>query len=246
MSALEQALMHDPLLASNLLRYANSPLHRRTSDVTNVPVALKLLGLKSVRSAIVTATIRSILPSDNAIGQAALAHMVDISMLCKLVGSVCCPGRSDDQEFLGLVHDVGMLTLAANYESVYDALMTRSHAEHIAIDALEREEFGISHDIVTARTAQEFRLPGGHIDILMTFHSREPVQAIESDEIRDTCVLALAHRLRNEFADTGQHLEETIIEDTDQLVGLLGISSGQLDDIRARIPDILEANIRVD
>lgn len=238
---LEQAVMHDPLLASSLLRYANSPLYRRSNEVTNVPTALKLLGLNSVRSAIVTASIRSMLPVDNRIGQLLLGHMIDIATLCKLIGTQCCSDAGNDLEFLGLVHDVGMLTLAANFERAYDKILNQATSRGGTLDELERREFGISHDVVTARTAEIFRLPRRHIDIIAHFHSRPAVQDIATDDDRDTCVLALAHRLREEIDDAGESFQETIAGQTGQLAALLGIDAQQLDTLRARAAELIQS-----
>ena len=44
---LEKAIMLDPILASTLLRYANSPLMRRSAEISSVPSAL-VSGARSV------------------------------------------------------------------------------------------------------------------------------------------------------------------------------------------------------
>ena len=246
MQALEQAVMHDPLLASSLLRYANSPLYRRASEITNIPTALKLLGLNSVRSAVVTASIRSVLPVDSRVGQYLLAHMTDIAMLCKLISIRCCAGAGNDLEFLGLVHDVGMLTLAANFERAYDNILTQAIQQGVGIDVLERNEFGISHDRVTALTAETFRLPKRHVDIVASFHSQQSLQAIESEQDRDVCVLALAHCLRDELAEgenstmASPSFKETLPGQAQPLAALLNIDSLQLDALRDKAAELIQ------
>ena len=227
---LESAIMHDPVLASTLLRYANSPLMRRSASVSNVPHALRLLGLNSVKSAVVTATIRSLLPQDNEVSSAILEHMTSISTLCRLIAAYVCRDESDELEFLGLVHDVGMLTLFSNYSESYSELFKIAMNDELAVDDLEEAEYGVNHGIISSRTAQEFRLPELHIELLHDFHNREPLQAVESEKDRDACILALAHRLYQESGDNV--ILESVLEDEAQLAALLSLSEDQLAEIK--------------
>lgn len=242
MSALEQSIMHDPLLASSLLRYANSPLNRRATEVTNIPTALKLLGLKSVRSAIVTAAIRSFLPADSTVGQIILSHMVEISILCKVIAAVVCPAERDDLEFLGLVHDVGMLTLAANFTETYEELVNTAKNQNTPIDELEKQTLNISHSMVSARTAQEFRLPQSHIELLRHFHHHQVALKINDERDRDTCILALAHLIRNQIPSIENTLLESITETIPQMQQALRLTDEQLASITAQATDLLQDN----
>lgn len=236
---LEKAIMHDPILAGTLLRYANSPLMRRSAEISSVPSALRLLGLKSVRSAIVTATIRSLLPKDNLAGKHILTHMIEISMLCKLIAKRICSPVSDELEFLGLVHDVGVLTLISNFDKVYSALFNRAIKEDIELDILEMNEFGINHNVVSARTAQEFRLPALHVNLLRNFHSRGPITAVNDEADKDTCILALAHKLEYQYSKNSK-IKETVIETIEELANLLSIDEKQLSELHTEAQDILE------
>ncbi|WP_455205062.1 HDOD domain-containing protein [Kaarinaea lacus] len=242
MKALEHSIMHDPLLASSILRYANSPLNRRATQVTNIPTALKLLGLKSVRSAIVSAAIRSFLPTDSSVGQVILSHMVEISMLCKLIAAVVCPTERDDLEFLGLVHDVGMLTLAANFTETYEELINTAKNQNTPIDELEKQTLNICHSMVSARTAQEFRLPQSHIELLRHFHHHQVALKINDERDRDTCILALAHLIRNQIPNIESTLLENITETIPQMQQALHLTDEQLASITAQATDLLQNN----
>jgi len=241
MRALEETIKQDPLMASTVIRYANSPLYRRPSEVTNVPMALRLLGLKCVHSAVVMATIRSTLPAESKSSQVILAHLLEISVLCKLIARQCCADSADDLEFLGLFHDVGMLVLAVNFTEPYEELLSRALAGAGPVDELERELFGLTHDAVGARVAHEFRLPAADVELLRQFHSREPLTEAVSEQDRNTCVLALAHRLRAESSTLAPGFEETIGETLPQLQAALGLSDAQLEGLRGERESLLAA-----
>lgn len=240
--ALEQAIMQDPILASTLLRYANSPLYRRPQEIANVPTALRLLGLKSVHSAIVNATMRALLPCDNALARRILEHMTTTSMLCRIIARHCCRAAADDLEFLGLIHDVGMLVLAVNFSGPYECIVATALNEALEIDRLELDEFGLTHDPVGARVARDFRLPARHAELLAGFHSREPLAAVTDERTRDTAILALAHRLLRERIGADPQLPETIAESAAQLQTLLALSAETVDAIIEEYTQIAAGN----
>ena len=228
---LEQAILCDPILASTLLRYANSPLNRRRQEITNVPTALRLLGLKSVHSAIITATMHSLLPEDSSLGKQILEHLLATSLMCKLIARHCCRTSADDLEFLGLIHDVGMLVLASNFSTPYRNIIAAAVNEGTEIDRLEQAEFGLSHDSVSAHVAHDFRLPERHVELLRSFHQRDAISEVNDECARDVCVLSLAHRLLNDYAEVSPQLPETIHESSDQLKQALDVSDQMIETI---------------
>ena len=170
MGKVDSIIMQDPVLAGTLLRYANSPLYRRGSEISNVPAATRMIGIKNVRSAVVMTTLRATCPAESALTKTILQHSLGIAALCKLIAKKSCPAAADDLELLGLIHDIGMVVLACNVEDAYQSLLARSQAENIAVDKLEKIEFGFTHDQIAARALHEFRLPERHETVLTHFH----------------------------------------------------------------------------
>jgi HD-like signal output (HDOD) protein len=190
---------------------------------------LRLLGLKSVRSSIVTATIQSLVVDDNPISKQILEHMLGISTLCKLIARSCCSDATDDLEFLGLVHDLGMLTLAANLKQAYTDVVIQAQQSGQALDVAEREAFGISHNVVSARVAVDFRLPKPHIELLQSFHQPQAKQDRAADtQQRDACILSLAHHLFEQLNPQANGILETVVESADDAKRALGLSEEQI------------------
>ncbi|MCK5639598.1 MAG: HDOD domain-containing protein [Gammaproteobacteria bacterium] len=224
---LEQVILQDPLLASTVIRYANSPLYRRTAEISNVHTAIQLLGIRCIRGAIVSATIHSALSTENTVGQRILSHMLDISALCKLIARKCCQKAADDLEFLGLFHDIGMLILAENFPEQYVQLLDQASSESKPVDALEKEVFGISHDQVTVRASHDFRLPQQYQDLLKEFHSRPLLTEIEIESDQYVAILSLAHYLLISVKQNEDCFYETLGESLESLKELLVISPEQ-------------------
>ena len=234
---LSDVVMQDPILASTILRYANSPLNRRASEISNVPVAITLLGVKSLRSAIVTATLHSLVPADSSVCAAILDHTLNVAVASRLIAQVVCPLQEHDLEFLGLVHDLGMLVLATNFSTQYANILSISNLQNIAIDLIETNEFGVSHDEVGVFIARTYRLPKADIELLAGFHDEKILSSNNGGINRDINILYLAHLLLNELRSTGLRIIETLPLTLQQLECTLGLTKDSIDSIRSQLND---------
>jgi len=238
-TALEQALMNDPVQAGELLRYANSPLFRRASEVTNVPAAVRLLGLKNVRSAIVMSTLNSALPVDCPEAKDILAHLVSIATLCRLIAKVCCRARMDDMALLGLIHDVGMIVLATNFADSYRSIRARSVAESLPLDVLELETYGLCHDDLAERVCRAFRLPASYQEVLSSLHYHPP--GLTGTESQEWGILTLAHHLLPDTGLPGGDVLETLAASREELAEMLALSDADLDGVIAAAQSLRQA-----
>ena len=224
---LEKTLLSDPILASTLIKYANSPLYRRANQVSNVPTAIRILGLKSIRSAVAMATMRAIAEPETAVSRAILNHNLDIALLSKLIARKCFPGLADDLEFLGLIHDMGMLILNQSFPDEYQTLFTRSLNEGISITTLEEQQFELTHDIIMAAVSERFRLPEAYVDTLANFHTHKPTTSIDRHIDHYQCILDLAHHLWPQIANEGECFAEEIVDSQEKLGILLELNESQ-------------------
>jgi len=230
MDEVDSTIMQDPVLAGTLLRYANSPLYRRGGEISNVPAATRMIGIKNVRSAVVMTTLRATCPAESELTTSILQHSLGIAALCKLIAKRSCPTAADDLELLGLIHDIGMVVLACNVEAEYQLLLARAQAENIAVDKLEKIEFGFTHDQIAARALHEFRLPKRHETVLTHFH--QPPDENETDEAlkKERAVLVLAHRLLFDMRGDAAG-NETFFESTDELMRILNLDEAALETV---------------
>ena len=235
---IDKTIMQDPVLAGTLLRYANSPLYRRGGEVSNVPTATRLIGLKNVRSAVVMSTLRATCPVDNELSHTILEHSLSVATLCKLIARQTCPGVQDDLELVGLIHDIGMVVLSTNVEVEYKALIAQSQAEQVALDVLEQASFGFNHDQIAVKALHEFRLPKRHETVLLHFHQQN--EELDEAMAKERAVLVLAHRLLDEQGEN-PHFIETLFESTDSLCEQLDIDNDTLTALREQARNTLAA-----
>lgn len=228
---LEKTILSDPILASTLIKYANSPLYRRANQISNVPTAIRILGLKSIRSAVAMATMRTMAEPETAVSRAILNHSLDIALLSKLIARKTHPELADDLEFLGLIHDMGMLILNQSFPEEYQTLFTRSINDNIPITTLEEKQFELTHDIIMAAVSERFRLPEPYVDTLANYHIHKPSTSLEQRTGHYFCILDLAHHLWPVVIDEEECFNEIIIDSQERLGILLDLNESQLQEI---------------
>ena len=224
---LEKTILSDPTLASTLIKYANSPLYRRANQISNVPTAIRILGLKSIRSAVAMATMRAMADPETATSRAILNHNLDIALLSKLIAQKTHPEYADDLEFLGLIHDMGMLILNQSFPDEYQALFTRSVNEGISITTLEEQQFELTHDIIMAAVSERFRLPETYIETLANYHIHKPTTSIGQRTGHYLCILDLAHHLWPQITNEGDCFAEEVVDSQEKLGILLDLNESQ-------------------
>ena len=235
---LERTILLDPILASTLIKYANSPLYRRANKITNVPGAIRVLGLRNIRSAVVMATMRALARPEAEANRAIWGHSIDISMLCKLIARETTPDMADDMEFIGLIHDLGLLVLANSFPARYNDLLRQARLDNTGLDELELAEFGQQHDMIVRHVLEKFRIPEEYIVLLSGFHTHTPLSADQGDATRQLAILDLAHHLWLGALPHSVQIPETIVETVESLQRRLSIG----DDFMERVFEVFSAH----
>ncbi|MBN4073644.1 MAG: hypothetical protein COC05_02365 [Gammaproteobacteria bacterium] len=232
---IEEKIMQDPALAGTVIRYANSPLYRRREEITNVPNALRMLGLKNVRSAVVMATLHAVNNNNSAANNSIWKHVQLVAMLCKLIAIKVKPTVADDAEFAGLLHDLGALVLSNNLGEKYETLYQRALEEEQPLEAIEQEALGINHDQVMLHLASQLRLPEKLKAILSSIHMREKIDRIEHEADYIHAIVSTAHLLLEQIGNDPLSKGEGFPETLDELKTLLNLDESMLEKIIAKV-----------
>ena len=229
---LAEVVEKDPALAGYIIKYANSPLFHRQSKIINLTAALSMLGFKSIRSAVVSAIMRSQKDQRNTVDDKIWEHSQLISTLCRLIAKQVAPALVDDLQFIGLVHDIGMLMLNHYDPAKYQAMVSQSQVQAQApdmLDLLEMQAFGVTHDVVSVRVCDQFRFVEQVGQVIGSYHACEidaDVELLESDIERIACILSLAHHIEHRLEKT--IFNQSIPYEAEHAMKLLNIDSDMI------------------
>jgi putative nucleotidyltransferase with HDIG domain len=216
----------DQTLSARVLRVANSPFYGMTKSVASIQDAIVILGLKAVKSLVVTAAIIDTLklPPMAWFDQAtfwrhSLATAVCARHLAGLAGF-----NPDIAYTAGLLHDIGRLLLIVCYPEPYRlAVARKTELDCMLVDA-EREVLGLSHMEAGEALASHWRFAPVIRDAVSYHHSPPQVDnATLTDVIH--CADLLAHALDME------HNPDTLVGKIDEAAwGRLNLDLDKLAD----------------
>lgn len=186
-----RAIGLDPVLSSTLLRYANSPAHRRAREATTVQQAINVLGLRQVRAAVVVATMRGFC-GDDPVSFLLWEQGLAISTLARAIAVLRFPALADEVELLGLLHNLGAQVLNCNFPDVYRDLLEGALQDGMPVQLAEREMFGLHRGDLLPLLADRFHLPQRVQQVLAAFHARQVPQEAETPASRALACLWLA------------------------------------------------------
>lgn len=155
------AIKRDSALTAKFLQIANSPLYRQWNEITDLKRMLIILGLKNVRKIIITSSVQQFFSK--------LAKKIDINIHHLWLRSLVCAHlaeklalqlnyqRTEEAYLAGLLHQIGMLLLFANYEENYLGILEQFEIVD-DFSALEQGNYGIDHCEVGAALLESWKL----------------------------------------------------------------------------------------
>ena len=172
MKFLADKISHDQALAATALRLANSSFYGMPSRVGNMQQAISLLGLSTMRSLLVAATITT------SFGPETQASLDLATFWRESIGTAVCarhlalrgPAVPGTAFIAGLLHDIGRLVIATCYGPAQSAVVAWQAAHGGAISDAERAIIGTDHAAIGAMLATHWHFPQEIVDAVADHH----------------------------------------------------------------------------
>lgn len=193
--AVEQSIGHEPVLASRVLRLANSSFFGFAGRIGSLREACLVLGSRTLRQTILAAAVMQQLEVDGSLldAQKLWRHALATGAIAKYIARVF----DIDQELAftaGLLHDLGKLALAAYFTEEYrQVLLQHADSGGLMLET-ERRQLGFDHAMVGELLARKWHFPAALAQAVGRHHLPDPA---DSTELADLIHLAdvLAHAL---------------------------------------------------
>ncbi len=202
---------NDPALAGRVIKAANLLVRREGRPVASIMDAVSLLGIKSVRQLALSLSLVadfSAGPCQHFDYQKFWAHSACGGLAAQEVVAKTHLGVADEAFLLGMLAQIGRLTLATVFPSEYSLILERL-TDSDDLNALEREAFGLDHNQITALMLADWGMPKLFQDVALHIECPEasPLKEGErnwrllqlfhfSDHLAEVCVAAPAARYR--------------------------------------------------
>ncbi len=175
MQRIDELIGADMAMTAKVLKLVNSAFFCLPCEISRASHAVKLLGLDTLRTLVLTAHVFSqfqspLLTADDV--QQISDHALAVSKSARKIALLeNADQRMQDQSFTsGLLHDAGKLILAATIGERYGKVLEHSQTADVGLYAAERELLGCSHAQVAAYLFGLWGLPGAIIEAVAWHH----------------------------------------------------------------------------
>jgi putative nucleotidyltransferase with HDIG domain len=220
----------DPILASKILRMANSAYYGYPKTIASIGEAIIILGTNVIRSICLAVVTKSIMNVDSSgyfftKSKGLWEHSVLVASGARTISKIL---KLDDPEryFVGgLLHDIGKIVLSHEVKPYRLQILKYLLFKDVTISEIEKEIIGISHNVVGEMLASYWNLPK-FISNVIRYHDN-PYEA-PKETFRDVLIISCANELSynfisDELKEFGLSSRRMIF--ADRYLGELGISN---------------------
>ena len=188
---ISDGIMSDPALATGVMKLSNSAAFISGMRIENVFDAVRILGIRNVRSMVLASGARRIIEQRYARYEVIWEHSNRVAGYARSIGMTYHgAGVADRAALAGLLHDLGKIILLAA-----DAGTAKKIAEQVKDRKLITETFmeeitiGISHSTIGGLVAEKWYFPDYLVEAIRCHH--DPVSTAKAYEpVVDTVYLA--------------------------------------------------------
>lgn len=170
---LARRISQDQALAARVLRVANSPFYGLQKQVGSIHDAIVVLGLSTVRSLVLAASMITCLPGGSASSfsrDAFWRHGLGTAVAAEALARVL--QRPPELMFIaGLLHDIGRLAMVSLYPAPFAAMQEQAAREDRPPGLLETGYFGFDHAEAGASLAALWNFPPAIADAIGRHHT---------------------------------------------------------------------------
>jgi putative nucleotidyltransferase with HDIG domain len=187
-----EAIGFDPMLASRVLRLANSPMYPFQQSVTRLSAAVSALGNKAIYELVLMGAFADSFGREirnTVIGRDIWLHALAVAITARELSTSLGMRGTDEAFSCGLLHDIGSLLLMRADPETYTAIFEEGSRHDLS--ELEKEVFGFDHAQVGALAAKRWNLSEPVCNMFLYHHN--PVDAPQATFI--THIVSVADRL---------------------------------------------------
>jgi diguanylate cyclase (GGDEF)-like protein len=200
----------DAALSAKVLKLINSPFYGLINKVTTIDQAIRLLGLNTVKNLSLSLILKTSFLRKGAGGlnlsgfwKEALTGAIAAKMLAERVKIK----NAEDAFFLGLLENIGSLTLAYLLPDQYSMVQSEVQTKKISAHEAENQVFGFNHMDVGALLTQSWGLPEMFHVPIQHHHGVENLPECCSSDIRARTAILHLSSLYIELISGGQMTE---------------------------------------
>ncbi len=187
---LQLLISQDQALSAKILRIVNSAMYSLRREVSTVSHAVAVLGIETVKSVIMAASVERVFQAAKDLGTKLMAdHSWGTAVAARAIARRVHYQNMEEALICGLMHDIGKPVLLQNLKARYTEIISQVYGGNSNFHQLELLAFGFSHAHVGALMARKWNFPAQLAEAVGYHHS--PLSAPTHKQL--SCIVNLAN-----------------------------------------------------
>ncbi len=160
----------DQTIAARILKISNSALYGLRQEVNSLQHAMMILGIKTIKSLVLTATTRSIYKKFGITEKMMWDHSVGAGIASKIIARNMGSELEDVAFVGGLMHDLGKVIMNNETPEDFSEVMMNIYNDNVESIAAEQEHYGFDHTEIGSGVVGKWKFAPILIHILGKHH----------------------------------------------------------------------------
>jgi HD-like signal output (HDOD) protein len=157
------ALAEDQAMVARIIRVSNSALYRSLQETRNLDKALARLGIKAIRSILLTSATRDLLMSDKSAGgmwsRFLWQHAKECAMASRRIAERVKYPDPEEAFVGGMLHDMGKMVILLKHRNLFQQIRKLQAGENLSSVEAERFVLGFSHPELGGLLMEKWHMP---------------------------------------------------------------------------------------
>ncbi len=182
LDVIAEGILSDPALTTSILKLSNSAAFVTAKRNETVNEAVKILGIKNIRSLIMASGARRILEERYSMYEEIWDHCTKVACYARLIAQKFHgQGAVEHASLAGLIHDLGKIILISTDPATVKRIAEETkNRELITETFMEEIAIGISHSTIGGLVAEKWNFPGYLAEAIQCHH--DPLKASPANE----------------------------------------------------------------
>ncbi len=161
----------DPAVAARVLKISNSSFYGRQGTIQNLSQAIVLLGFTTLKSIVVTASVRQVYQPFGLTEKMLWEHSFGAALAARAIASQIV-GIDEEEAFLaGLFHDIGKVIMNNHDRAKFQMVMERCYNEDLLFTEAEKLAYPYTHEEVGSLVIKKWNFPTTLTETVLRHHT---------------------------------------------------------------------------
>ena len=154
-------ILKDPPLSARILRVVNSPYYGPVRGISTINQAVVTLGIRAVKALALSTSLYKLFDTGTQIVDRVRfwRHSLEVAIACREIANACSYKPSEEAFVAGLMHDIGILILEANFPDQFRRIWKLIESGESSVKQ-EELTWGTNHARVAKFLLDQWKLPG--------------------------------------------------------------------------------------